>query len=91
VVEIITIGGGLSDFLGAFCSGRLFSVPGVSMSMSLFLMVAKKLRVGTVFGICLTAVDIKIDLVDTVVVSKVSLKKCILRSLYFLEVVNLGL
>jgi hypothetical protein len=30
VVEVITTGDGLPDFLGAFCSGRVFSAPVVS-------------------------------------------------------------
>jgi hypothetical protein len=35
VVEVITIGGDLPDFLGASCPGRVFSAPVVSVSMSL--------------------------------------------------------
>jgi hypothetical protein len=53
-----------TDFLGASCSGTVFSAPVVSVSMSLVLRGAKKLRVDTAFGGSLRAVDIEIDLVD---------------------------
>jgi hypothetical protein len=48
VVEVITIGGGLPDFLGASFSGRVLSVSVDSVSMSLVLRGAKKLLVITV-------------------------------------------
>jgi hypothetical protein len=64
VVEVITIGGGLPDFLGVSCSGSVFSAPVVSVSMSVVLRGAKKLRVDTAFGGSLTAADVGTDLVD---------------------------
>jgi hypothetical protein len=45
VAEVIIIGGSLLGSLGAFYSGSVFSVPGVSMSMSVVLRDAKKLLV----------------------------------------------
>jgi hypothetical protein len=61
VIEIIVIAGGLPDFLGAFSSSGIFSVPVVSMSMSLVLRGAKKLRVGTAFGDIFTAATTATD------------------------------
>jgi hypothetical protein len=43
VVEVITVGGGLPDFLGASCSGRVLSVSVDSVSMSLVLRGAKNM------------------------------------------------
>jgi hypothetical protein len=37
VVEVITVGGGLLDFLGASCSSSVLSAPVVSVSMSVLL------------------------------------------------------
>jgi hypothetical protein len=48
VVEVIIIGGGLPGFLGAFCSSSMFSAPIVSMSVSVVVKGAKKVRVDTV-------------------------------------------
>jgi hypothetical protein len=55
VVEIFPVGGGLPDFWGASCSGRMFSPAVVSVSMSVVLRGAKKLQVNTTFGGSLTA------------------------------------
>jgi hypothetical protein len=41
VMEVITIGGGLPDFLGASCSGSAFCAPVVSVSLSIVLSGAK--------------------------------------------------
>jgi hypothetical protein len=43
VVEVVIIGGSLPGILGASCSGDVFSVPVVSMSMSVVLRSATKL------------------------------------------------
>jgi hypothetical protein len=43
VVEVVTISGGLHDFLEASCSGSAFSAPVVCASMSVVLRGAKKL------------------------------------------------
>jgi hypothetical protein len=83
VVEVITIGDGLPDFLGTSCSGRVFSVPAVSMVMSLVLTGAKKLRVGPAFGVCLTDVDIGTDLLDYMFVSEISLEIHVMRLFTF--------
>jgi hypothetical protein len=64
VVEVITIGGGLPDFLGVSFSIRVFSAPVASVSMSLILRVAKKLRVITAFGGSLTAADVGTGLIE---------------------------
>jgi hypothetical protein len=77
-IEVITIGGGLRDFLGASCSGSAFSAPVVSVSMSV-LRFAKKLRVGTAFGGSLAAEDVGTDLVDFLAGCEVSLELCSLR------------
>jgi hypothetical protein len=57
VVEVIT-DGGLPGFLGAFCSGSVFSAPVVSVSMTVVLKGAKKLQVNIAFGSNLTAPDV---------------------------------
>jgi hypothetical protein len=44
---VITIGGSLPGFLGATCSGRVFSALAMSVSMSVVLRCAKKLRVNS--------------------------------------------
>jgi hypothetical protein len=44
VVEVVTIGDGLPDFLGASCSGSAFLASVVSVSMSVVLRCAKNLR-----------------------------------------------
>jgi hypothetical protein len=46
------------DFLGAFCSGSVVSAPVVSMSMSVALRRAKKLRLNTDFGGSSSAAEI---------------------------------
>jgi hypothetical protein len=74
VVEVITICGGLPDFLGASCSGNVFSAPAVSVSMSVVLRGAKKLRINTAFGGSLTATDVGTGLVDFLAVCKVLLE-----------------
>jgi hypothetical protein len=54
VVEVIIIGVGPADFLGASCSGGAFSAPVVSISMSEVLRGVKKLQVNIDFGGSLT-------------------------------------
>jgi hypothetical protein len=71
VVEAITIGGALPDFLGASCSGSAFSAPVVSVSMPVVLRGGKKLRVNTTFGVSLTAADVGTGLVDFLAVCEV--------------------
>jgi hypothetical protein len=71
VVEIITIGGGLSDFLWA-SSGSAFSAPVVSVPKSLVLRGVKKLPVITAFLSSLTAADIWTDIFDFLAVYEVS-------------------
>jgi hypothetical protein len=44
VTEVINIGGGVPDFLGVSCCGKLFSVVVIPVSMSVVLRGAKKLR-----------------------------------------------
>lgn len=63
VVEVITIGGSLSDFLGASCSS-----PVVSVFMSVFLRGSKKLRDGIAFGGTFTAEDVSTGLVNSLAV-----------------------
>jgi hypothetical protein len=58
VVDVITICGGLPDFLGASCSASSFSTSVVSVSMSLVRRGTKNLRVNIAFGGSLTTVDI---------------------------------
>jgi hypothetical protein len=70
VVEVITIGGALPDFLRASYSGSAFFA--VSMSMSAVLRGAKKLRVGTVFIGSLKAADFGTGIVDFLAVCGVS-------------------
>jgi hypothetical protein len=55
VVDVITIGGGLPCFLGASCSGGVFSAPVNSVSIPVVL---KKLRVNIAFGGSLTAAGV---------------------------------
>jgi hypothetical protein len=64
VVEVITIDGGLADFLAAVSSGSAFSAPVVSMSMSADLRGAKRLRVNTASGRSLTNADVGTGCVD---------------------------
>jgi hypothetical protein len=73
VVEVITIGGGLPDFLGASFSGRVLCVSVDSVSMSLVLRGAKKLRVITAFVGSLPVADFGADIVDFLAVCEVSL------------------
>jgi hypothetical protein len=58
VVEVIIICGGLPDFRGDSCSGRVFSALVVSVFMSVVLRGAKTLRVNTAFGGSLISADI---------------------------------
>jgi hypothetical protein len=74
VVEVITIGGSLPGFLGASCSGSVYSAPVVSMSMSVVLRGMKKLQVNTDFGGSLTAVDVGTGLVYFLAVCEVLLE-----------------
>jgi hypothetical protein len=78
-VEVIIIGGGQPDFLGASCSGSAFSAPGVSASMSVILRDAKKLRIKAAFGGSLAAADDGTGLVDYLAVCEVSLEICLFR------------
>jgi hypothetical protein len=55
MVEVITVGGGLSDLLGGHWSGSAFSTPVVCVSMSVVLRGVKKVRVNPVFRGNLTA------------------------------------
>jgi hypothetical protein len=64
VVEVIIIGGGLSGFLGASCSGSVCSASVVSMSMSVVLRGGKKLRFNTAFGGSLRVTVVGTGLVD---------------------------
>jgi hypothetical protein len=89
VVEVITIGGGLPDFLGASFSGTVFSVSVDSVSMSLVLRGAKKLRVDIALVGSLQAANFGTDTVDFLNVCEVSLEMT-LSCLYFLEVVIIG-
>jgi hypothetical protein len=79
VVDVITIGGHLPDFLGASCSRSAFCAPVDSVSMSAVLRGAKTLRVNTTFGGGLTAADVGTGLVDFLAVYEVSLETCLLR------------
>jgi hypothetical protein len=73
MVEVIIIGGRLPGFLGAFCSGSIFYMPGVSMSKPV-LIGAKKLQINTTFGGNLTAADVGTSLVDFLAVCDVLLR-----------------
>jgi hypothetical protein len=73
VIEVITIGGGLPDYLRAFCSGSAFSAPVASVSVSLILRGAENLRVNTAFGGNLTAADIVTGLLEFLAVCKLLL------------------
>jgi hypothetical protein len=70
VAEVITIGGGLPDFLGACYSGSAYSAPVVSVI--LVLRGANKLRVVTAFAGSLKAADFGTDIVDFLAVCEVS-------------------
>jgi hypothetical protein len=74
VVEVTTIGGGLPDFLGAYFSGRVFTAPVVSVSMSLILGGETNLRVITVLVGNLPAAGFGADIVDFLAVCEVSLE-----------------
>jgi hypothetical protein len=81
VVEVITIGGGLSDFFGAPFSGRAFSAPVVSVSKLLVLRGAQNLRVIAALVGSLPAADFGTDIVEFLAVCEVSLEICLLRRL----------
>jgi hypothetical protein len=74
VEEVITIGGGQPDFLGASFSGRVFSAPVFSVSRSLGLRATKKLRVITALVGSLPEIDFGADIVDFLAVYEVSLE-----------------
>jgi hypothetical protein len=76
VVEVITTVGGLPEFLGASFSGKVFSAPVVSVSMSLVLRGAKKLRLITALVGSLPAANFEVDIVDFLAVSEASLEIC---------------
>jgi hypothetical protein len=90
VEEVITIRGGLPDFLGASCSGGVLSVPVVFVSISVLLRGAKKMQVTTAFGGSLTVANVETGLVDFLAVYEVSLRDLPLAFLYLREVVSLG-
>jgi hypothetical protein len=79
VVEVITIGDGLSDFLGASCSDRVFHAPAVSVSMAVILRGAKKLRVYTAFEGSMKAANIGTVLVEFLADCEVLSELCLLR------------
>jgi hypothetical protein len=79
VVEVITIGGGLTYFLGVSYSGRVLSAPAVSVSMTVVLRGAKKLRFDTAFGGSLTAADVGTHSVEFLADCDVSLELCLLH------------
>jgi hypothetical protein len=64
VVKAIIIGGVLPGFLGASCSGSAFFAPADSVSVSVVLRGAKKLRVNTTFRGSLTTAVVGTGLVD---------------------------
>jgi hypothetical protein len=64
VVEVIIIDVGLPGFLGVSYSGSVFCASVVSLSMSVVLRGAKKLRVNTCFRGSFTAADVGTPLVD---------------------------
>jgi hypothetical protein len=68
VVEVINIGGGLPDFLGAFFSGIVFSV---SVGCEVVLRGTKKLRFITLLVGSLPAADFGADIVDFLAVCEV--------------------
>jgi hypothetical protein len=72
VVEVITIGGGLPDFLGASCSGSVFSAPVVPVSMSLVLRGSTKFRVIIALIGSLTVVSFGTDTIDVLAFYEVS-------------------
>jgi hypothetical protein len=72
VIEVITIGSCLPDFLGASCSGSAFSAPVVSRSILLVLRGEKNLQVITAFVGSLKVEDFGTDRVDLLVVCEVS-------------------
>jgi hypothetical protein len=78
VVEFVIIGGGLPCFLGAFCSGSVFSAPIAFVSKSV-LRSAKKLLVDTAFGGSLTAADVVTGLFDFLAIYSLLLDICLLR------------
>jgi hypothetical protein len=70
-----------SDYLRASFSGRVFSASVATVSMSLVLRGAKKLRVITVLVGSLPAADFGADIVDFLTVCEVSLDICLCVSL----------
>jgi hypothetical protein len=68
--EVCGTGGGLPVFLGASCSDTVFSAPVVSVSMSVALRGAKKLRVNSDFGGSLTAADVGTGLVNVLAAAR---------------------
>jgi hypothetical protein len=89
MVDIIT-GGGLPSFLGAPCTGGVFSAPVVTVSMSMVMRGAKKLRVNSAFGSTLTSADVGASFVDFLAVCEVLIRDMPLASFYFMEVFVLG-
>jgi hypothetical protein len=63
-VEVIPVGGDLPGVLEGSCSGSVFSAPVVSVSISVVLRGAKKLRADIAFGGILKTADVGTGLVD---------------------------
>jgi hypothetical protein len=78
-LDVITIGGGLLGVLGVSCSGTVFSVPVVSVFMSVVVRDEKRLRVITAFGGSWRPVDAGTGLVDFLAVCEVLLDICFWR------------
>jgi hypothetical protein len=90
--KVITISGGLPDFLGVYYSDSVYSALVVSVSISIVQRCAKKLRVNTALGGILRFAGIGTGLVDFLAEPEVLLLWSIIRdmplaSVYFLEVV----
>jgi hypothetical protein len=58
VTEVIIVDDVVPNYLGASCSGSVFSAPVVSVSMSEVVRGVKKLQVNIAFGGRLTAADV---------------------------------
>jgi hypothetical protein len=77
--KLSTIGGGLHGFLGASCTGSVCTASVVSVTMSVVLRGAKKLRVNTDFGGSLTAADAGTSLLEFLAVCELLSEICPLR------------
>jgi hypothetical protein len=79
VVEVITIGGGLPEFLGVSFSSRVFYAPLVSVYMSVVLRCSENLRVITVLVGSRPASDFVANIIDILAVCEESLEISLLR------------